>query len=449
MQVNPGDNISLIQEHVSPFLKNVCNIEISNVEEMKSAQQKVYQLCCSTNHIRTEDDTQNDVEKESMFRQALHRGAGKLIVRQWVSPARFWNLNNKNFEDIDAEIALMANAEVMGYRIARKILQARAEILPENHQIEMIPELLYFSGYEEKTSIYWAILSYAGRGSLNFGLSRIYDDKFVLSMVKVRREYGFDEPHPRHGRVTEENSQFYAMKVIEQIVLPIHEFFFKRRCPDRISLEDLSLLNPDGAVEYLDMVNTYDRALKKLIKHIMCDENNTNWTKLLVVVLEQSILFLFEQAKQLKKIPSVLVHCDLQPQNLMFYRTARTSEKNIPDIACVLDWEEANFADPRFELLLICRKVCANMNQAHSVWEYYSTHIYDHFNVAIGSIKPWMQLEGVHSVIQLLLQNCNLVGGGRNPWESKPDLVGKIDRELFRLSLLGMDFCSKALIDQK
>merc|ERR1712037_915247 len=52
------------------------------------------------------------------------------------------------------------------------------------------------------------------------------DNLFRRGMVKIRHEFGFDEPHPRHGRVPTEKSLPYAMHVLEEVILPIHCAFF-------------------------------------------------------------------------------------------------------------------------------------------------------------------------------------------------------------------------------
>eukprot|EP00970_Alexandrium_tamarense_P013491 scaffold3435_cov249-Alexandrium_tamarense.AAC.3 len=61
----------------------------------------------------------------------------------------------------------------------------------------------------------------------------------------------------------------------------------------------------------------------------------------------------------------------------------------------------------------------------------------------IGPLEPWLKLETVHSLCTLMLQGTDLLGGGRNPWETKPDLWGKIDRERQRLVNMGWSFCEK------
>jgi hypothetical protein len=152
----------------------------------------------------------------------------------------------------------------------------------------------------------------------------------------------------------------------------------------------------------------------------------------------------------------------------------------------VLDWEDAAWADPRFDLLMLCRKVCANMEQAEVVWSEYDSlkssnghaevitdihvsclgsivpwlqletvhsittlllqsmdllndslkssnghaeFITDIHVSCLGSIVPWLQLETVHSITTLLLQSMDVLNGGRNPWESEKDLWGKLQRD--------------------
>jgi len=147
----------------------------------------------------------------------------------------------------------------------------------------------------------------------------------------------------------------------------------------------------------------------------------------------------------LNPLPFVLVHMDCQPQNLIFAKKpGPDTERGIPyanlQLSSVLDWEEAAFADPRFELLLLGRKVCANMQQAQALWDMYQQHSWRSKCIHLGPIHPWLRLETVHSLSTLLLQSMNQ--GGRSPWEEKPDLWGKISREFQRLALAGWMFCS-------
>ena len=110
-------------------------------------------------------------------------------------------------------------------------------------------------------------------------------------------------------------------------------------------------------------------------------------------------------------LPPVLCHMDLQPQNLAFKRDC---DHNC-FVASVMDWEEACYADPRFELLLICRRVLANREQAETLWQSYSMFVQQlssslslrsksRIHWTVGSIEPWLKLESVHSLCTLSLQ---------------------------------------------
>ena len=115
--------------------------------------------------------------------------------------------------------------------------------------------------------------------------------------------------------------------------------------------------------------------------------------------------------------------------------------------------KEACYADPRFELVLICRKVVANRDQADEIWQLYAeqvqlwkqefkTQYKKRVNWDIGSIEPWLKLECVHSLFTLVIQLLDDVGGGRSPWETKTDILGKIEREKQRLVIMGWSFCN-------
>jgi len=148
---------------------------------------------------------------------------------------------------------------------------------------------------------------------------------------------------------------------------------------------------------------------------------------------------------------------DLQPQNFIL---SQAPDKALPNILFVLDWEEASYADPRFELLLLCRKVCADYQQARSLWGYYRQVIKNRYSLDIDGdaatdtamMDSWLKLEGLHSVVTLLLQGTTAVLihqkpqldttiPGRNPWERPIDIVRKLEREFSRLSFLGWKFC--------
>ena len=51
----------------------------------------------------------------------------------------------------------------------------------------------------------WAVLEYVGPDSLYLPLEQV--DRFYFDvMMKVREKFGFDEPHPRWGRVAVDKS---------------------------------------------------------------------------------------------------------------------------------------------------------------------------------------------------------------------------------------------------
>ena len=54
----------------------------------------------------------------------------------------------------------------------------------------------------------------------------VVSNTFIHNMVKIRYEFGFDEPHPRHGRVNTAQALEYALHVLYRVVIPIHSTFF-------------------------------------------------------------------------------------------------------------------------------------------------------------------------------------------------------------------------------
>ena len=338
---------------------------------------------------------------------------------------------------------------------------------------------------------------------------------FPTTMIKVRHEFGFSEPHPRHGRVPTDECLDYSMMILQNVVIPIQTYFFM--LGSDLSLEDevdASVLefyrynnktvstnltsigwnNPSQAetnhqdaakpFQYHDMIVVYRHALHRLISNTH-DGNNENDEKkdermsFLLQMLDECINALECEWEEYDggippPLPPVLCHMDLQPQNLAFghiesssglscsnmepndsRKSPGNSSHSTKDclVASVMDWEEACYADPRFELLLMCRKVLANHEQAEKLWQSYSRCVMQLNTLfapksnkyikqwEVGPLDPWLKLESVHSICTLLLQSMDLLGGGRSPWETKPDLWGKIDRERQRLVQLGWLFC--------
>jgi thiamine kinase-like enzyme len=218
--------------------------------------------------------------------------------------------------------------------------------------------------------------------------------------------------------------------------------------------------------QYHDMIAIYRNALHHLEWNSKDDRMNA-----LLQILSECVNALScewkEHGGSPPQLPPVLCHMDLQPQNLAFQCNSRSKVKGCDNgngkqthnhtarhccVASVMDWEEACYADPRFELLLVCRKVLANREQAEKLWQSYSNRVEQlsrqlnsqskkTMSWNVGPLEPWLKLETVHSLCTLMLQAMDLPGGGRSPWETKPDLWGKIDRERQRLVQMGWHFC--------
>eukprot|EP01082_Thalassiosira_pseudonana_P000332 g165.t1 g165 contig1:402720-404561(+) len=290
---------------------------------------------------------------------------------------------------------------------------------------------------------------------------------YPTTMIKVRYEFGFDEPHPRHGRVPSDGCLDYALMILRDVILPVHRYFFqpkatldvndslnKKQIPS-LGWYDVSTLEIHPFT-YLDMVSIYSHAVHSLQEASDAEDENKKTTCLLRM-LQSCIQALTEEWYEIIsgdcpcRLPPVLCHMDLQPQNLSFCHTADDvdtledrHESKQCHVASVMDWEEACYADPRLEILLLCRKVLATREQAEILWRDYATFVKDNTkDMEIGPLEPWLKLETVHSLCTLMLQGTDLLGGGRNPWETKPDLWGKIDRERQRLVNMGWSFCEK------
>jgi Phosphotransferase enzyme family len=373
------------------------------VEEVKSAQQQVWILTLT---LPFPDE----------WSDAVNSGGNRLVVRQWKGSARWWNLNNN-----DDSPERLARAEVAAYRISH-------DALP--HLV--MPQVLHFSSSPTIHESPWAIFSYVGEHSVHFDDTRKPTTERVEGMIQVRREFGFDEPHPRWGRVPVEQAEEYALEVLRTVTIPLHQHLANNPNQD---WHDLSI---DGrAITYADMVAVFREAYSRMVETIRSngDGSHEKWQRV-TDTLAKCIAKLNVEASTIKPLAGVLVHMDCQPQNLIFRRCTGQAS-----ISSVLDWEEAAYADARFELLLMGRKVCANRKQANKIWESYENGCQ-----LLGDIEPWLRLEAIHSITTLTLQSLNLLGGGRNPWESNPDLWEKITRDFHRLIALGWEFCSDVVI---
>jgi thiamine kinase-like enzyme len=320
----------------------------------------------------------------------------------------------------------------------------------------------------------------------------IYDDYWTRNMILVRDEFGYAEPHPRWGRVPIDECLAYATTVLVQVIIPLHVAFatlqkgsvanssnsnsnhhgsngiqkrgnelFQQALQNLSGWKESSDTDERGYTyetmivlcksawkemsSFMDSSDNIDLTTKNDINNNIEDRRLRHAIQLLGRCIDR-LQHESEDEEIIKPLPPVLVHMDCQPQNLLFARRRcgddgngkQPSSSSSLHVSSLLDWEEAAYADPRFELLLLGRKVCANQAQAEQIWNLYERQ---RENVQLGPIDPWLCLETVHSLATLLLQAMDLAGGGRCPWESKPDLWGRIEREFGRLVARGWSFC--------
>jgi len=429
--------------------KETCGrIKVKATQNIKSAQQQVLVLSLArdnTNYL-IEYNEVSDLGYRLM--DACERSSGRLVLRIWKGGARWWNLNS-NSKDACLQLA---NAEVAGYRVAREAFHLYHTKVGRGHFQDFprisIPEVLLFKkggGYANP----WAIFSYVKDMNIISEGASSHDwkfcDDFIHSMVKIRKEFGFDEPHPRHGRVCVEHALEYAEHVLENAIIPLHTIFFDRESNDDsfnyIIRQEIHVLNANnfrcsgGAISYHDMVQLYQENIYQIKKkHKFDRQSKTEKICVFITAIEGFIDKLVLEAKSVEDfpLPSVVCHLDLQPQNMILC-TSKNVPSSIPRITSILDWEESCYADPRFELLLLCRKVVANRKQADTLWGYYSKYLSDQFHLKVGPIDPWLRLESVHSLLGMCMQGMDLLEGGRNPWEEKSDLLNKMQCEIYRL----------------
>lgn len=399
-------------------LQHEYNIPEGNVfvQTLPSAQQVMWlvkRIGETTTAVPASDSTSLTAPLES---------SSTWIIRQWKSSSTWWNLHQNSHQ-----VQEMARSEVAGYTVARQLLVVGDEIDPRTSNGVFVPRVLRIHSStgtshqkpDQDPDSPWAVLEYIEEkpdsDSQDCGTWR-------SSMIHHRLEYGFMEPHPRWGRVPQDSSLEYALLVLSQVIIPLHTAM--NSLVNHNVLGSISSLNgfSIGGYYFQTMVGLY-RTKIQLIETRRA-ARATDGSEVLKKACQEihRAIHKLENTRGLTYLRPVICHMDLQPQNLLFYSPKK--------IAAVLDWEDASYADPRFELLLLCRKVCANKEQGKVIWNAYQKSFP---SVELGDLDIWLELETVHSLTTLLLQSMDLLGGGRSPWESKPDLLGKIERELVRL----------------
>lgn len=374
-----------------------------------------------------------------------------IVVRRWLSGRSWWNLNQSD------DVRRLAWNEIDAYRKAREYLPhlniPRVWYFQENEEvgkgINDTPTIARFTIDAQKPPqpLIWATLEY---------IPSLERSSLLQQMIPIRHEFGFDEPHLRWGRLPILKCLPYANILLHDVIIPLHE-----RCRSSPSSWETK------GYRYRDMFQLYQHTYESQFHSLVMDETRSASPRLYraVLNLQSALLFLEQTAKCHRLLPTitqnvtdhlpcVLCHMDLQPQNILFGGTPNDhdkrheegdnddddhSQESLPPILSVVDWEEGAWADPRFELILLCRKVMANRSQADTVWGWYQERTGQH----LGSIEPWLQLETVHSITSLLIQILNMSGvasgaNGRNPWDTVNDIWGKIEREFQRLVWAGL-----------
>ena len=450
---------------------------LEEISQAKSAQQEVFLLKLANENCTAETSTSNSDNGDWM--DSLRWGKQRLVLRIWRGGSRWWNLN-RNEDPLE-----LAKFEIYGYRIAYQAL----EDYHDNNSVEStqsrlprIPRVLHFHLPKPTTTfdqnICWAVLEYVGADEndcLSVGgsdhksnsdnVEYKVDRSFLEGMIKIRTEFGFEEPHPRWGRVPVDEALEYALSITKQFLLPLHSHSRKLNCKNRSNpqpSQSKEVSDVTNIKSFSCMVELYRKAWKETsatIQNLKQPTQSNSRIEECLQYLDKGITFLSTITKTIPPLDPVLLHLDLQPQNLIFYQHTGLANSTVAGIFSILDWEDAAFGDPRFDLVLMCRKVCANREQADALWaqyalalagdgsvtgNYYSKNEIDKQPcgtitslseklVLLGPIEPWLYLETVHSITTMLLQSMDLVNGGRNPWETKKNLWGKLEREFQRL----------------
>jgi hypothetical protein len=353
-QANEMDpSLASLPESIRETLKKLVGSDPCRVDEAKSAQQRVLVL---------QYDYETVERFSSPWAPMLIAGGKCLVVRIWKGGSRWWNLNQAK------HVRTLAAAEVAGYRLAHEALGTK------------VPKVLYavVDGKDDDSPL-WAVLEYVGRNSSRFDdRVKVYDQAWTESMIKVRDEFGFPEPHPRWGRVPVDSALSYALRVLDQVTLPLHRHLYyaeqKGTVPGKEDVAALcsDLLECEQGYTYTRMVQHYRKALGEM-EAVLAPTSLETKDKPLSASLKALGQCVLELEKEtVKPLPLVLVHMDCQPQNLVF---ARTPDRDPWCISSMLDWEDCAFGDPRFELLLLGRKVSLEHERGTAVTLNVSSHI--------------------------------------------------------------------------
>jgi Choline/ethanolamine kinase len=413
------------------------------------------------------------------------------------------NLDDKSHRQ--REEHQIAQQEIFGYECADTIFThiQNSTVATTNDKIDSndscipnnftIPKILYSSitttsinGDDDHTDSTvkqppWCIMEYVGPYSSYFRqhpLYRTFDTTYLDSMIPTRIEYGYDEPHLRWGRLPIHSCLPYTIQLLQTFVVPLHRYYYKNVHQNNPSHAHGQLPTAQMNVYYFEtmlkiLITKYAVYIEPNVSRVV-ELDSASHPAVATTVLKSASHMLKMAINTLNKdgnvssitnLSPVLCHMDLQPQNIIFATSSAsastpstTTEHSCCHILSILDWEEATYADARFELLLICRKVCANREQADYIWQYYEEQINESIDwkeqkLQLGSIVPWLKLEAIHSITSMLLE-CVAYGGRgcdiqhsssttiSNPSQNDINLYQKIQREFQRLYSLGVTCCN-------
>ena len=141
------------------------------------------------------------------------------------------------------------------------------------------------------------------------------------------------------------------MMVLKAVVLPMQAYFRFVLSTDE-GAEDLAALGPPRT--YVGMAEVAACAARgsaaRLRAAVASSSSGECQTRLLRLagVLGASTIRLRAEPLPTDVPGPALGHCNRQPQNLIFHTGGGPADAaEIPRVACVLDWEEAGWADPR------------------------------------------------------------------------------------------------------
>ncbi|GMI45001.1 hypothetical protein TrCOL_g9319 [Triparma columacea] len=386
----PSSTPTIIPQTYLDTLKDVVEGTL-RFEELKSAQHKVYK-----------------VQYEVKGGGGEGGGLVTSVLRVYVGASSWWNLYLDSCPSDLLPPAEISTSEHLCYTLTQKYYdQAPPSFGPRS------PSMRTFQPSVLGSSSNWLSLSYVPHTPFPH-------------MIPDRVEFGFLEPHPRHGRLEPRDCLGYCCMVLEG--------YFYRVCKGAWKEG-----GGKGEVNPRDVVGRVEKVMKE-VEGRGVGGGRAEEVKRMASELGRDYFAGVEEwrgggeegandggersEKTVPYLPPVVVHCDLQPQNLCLgtaqdvggeRREGTWTRREDNDtttttttyfIEGVVDYEEARFADPRFELMFMCRRVCCDLEQASIVWGMFSEFSKGE-GWEVGGLEGWMKLECL-----VTLAGCVVRGSG-------------------------------------